>query len=45
MLTNLDNSTEDYNGRLQKMMILQVIQKIFCEMLIVGGGVWTVMGF
>ena len=37
MLTNLDNSTDDYNGHLQKIMILQVIQQIFCEMLIGGG--------
>ena len=36
MLTNLDNSTDDYNGNLQKNMILQVIQQIFCEMLIGG---------
>ena len=34
---NLDNSTEDYNGHLQKIMILQVIQQILCEMLIGGG--------
>ena len=38
MLTNLDNSTYDYNGHLQIIMILQVIQQIFCEMLIEGGG-------
>ena len=36
MLTNLDNSTDDYNGHLQKIMILKVIQQIFCEMLIGG---------
>ena len=36
MLTNLDNSTEDYNGHLQEIMILQVIQQIFFEMLIGG---------
>ena len=34
MLTNLDNSIDDYNGHIQKIMILQVIQHIFCEMLI-----------
>ena len=34
MLTNLDNSIDDYNGLIQKIMILQVIQQIFCEMLI-----------
>ena len=34
MLKNLDNSTDDYNGNLQKIVILQVIQQIFCEMLI-----------
>ena len=36
ILTNLDNSTYDYNGHLQKIMILRVIQQIFCEMLIGG---------
>ena len=36
MLTNLDNITDDYDGHLQKMMILRVIQQIFCEMLIGG---------
>ena len=34
MLKNIDNSTDDYNGHIQKIMILQVIQQIFCEMLI-----------
>ena len=34
MMKNLDNSTYDYNGHIQKIMILQVIQQIFCEMLI-----------
>ena len=37
MLTNLGNSTDDYNGHIQKIMILQVIQHILCEMLIGGG--------
>ena len=36
MLTNLDNSLDDYNGHIQKIMILQVIQQILCEMLIGG---------
>ena len=36
MLTNLENSIHDYNGHIQKIMILQVIQQIFCEMLIGG---------
>ena len=36
MLTNLDNSIDDYNGHTQKIMILQVIQHICCEMLIGG---------
>ena len=36
MLTNLDNSIDDYNGHIQKIMILQVIQKMFFEMLIGG---------
>ena len=33
MLTNLGNSTDDYNGHIQKNMILPVIEHIFCEML------------
>ena len=33
---NLDNSTDDYRGYVQKIMIMQVIQQIFCEMLIGG---------
>ena len=36
ILTNLDNITEDYNGHLHKIMILQVFQLMFCEMLIGG---------
>ena len=32
----MDNSTDDYNGYVQKIMILQVIKQIFCEMLIGG---------
>ena len=36
MLTNIDNSLDDYEGHIQKIMILQVIQQIFCEMLIGG---------
>ena len=36
MLINLDNSKDDYNGNLQKIMIPQVIQQILCEMLIGG---------
>ena len=36
VLENLDNSTYDYRGHIQKIMILQVIQLIFCEMLIGG---------
>ena len=33
-IENQDNSTDGYNGYVQKIMILQVIQQIFCEMLI-----------
>ena len=29
----MDNSTDDYRGYIQKIMILQVIQKIFCKIL------------
>ena len=31
-----NNITDDYNGYLQKVLILQVIEQIFCEMLIGG---------
>ena len=34
MITYLDNSTDDYNGHILKILILQVIQHIFCVMLI-----------
>ena len=36
VLTDLDNILEDYNSDIQKIMILQVIQHIFCEILIGG---------
>ena len=36
MLTNLGNSTDDYNGHIQKIMILQGIQQILCKLLIGG---------
>ena len=36
LLTNLDNSTDDYNGNLQKIVVLRVIQQIFC-VLFIGG--------
>ena len=36
IIENLDNSTTDYRGYIQKVMILQVIQHIPCEMLISG---------
>ena len=45
MLTNMDNSTDDYNGHLQKSMILQMIQQIFCEMLIGGEKITKSNGF
>ena len=35
-LENLDNSTYDYNGYVHKIMILQVILNILCEILIGG---------
>ena len=31
MLTNIDNSTDDYNGHKQKIMIIQVIQQFFVK--------------
>ena len=36
VIGNLDNSEDDYRDYIQKIMILQVIQQIFCEMLIGG---------
>ena len=36
MLRNLDNILDDYNSHIQKIMILKVIQNMFCEMLIGG---------
>ena len=36
LLKNIDNSIDDYNCHIQKIMILQVIQQIFCEMLVRG---------
>ena len=36
IIENLDNIKDDYRGYIQKIMILQVIQDSFCEMLIVG---------
>ena len=35
-IENTDNRKDDYRGYTQKIMILQVIQQIFCEMLIGG---------
>ena len=35
-LENMDNSEYDYKSYIQEIMILQVIQNIFCEMLIDG---------
>ena len=32
MLKNIGNSIDDYNDHIQKIMILQVIQQMFCEM-------------
>ena len=43
ILTNLENSAEDYNSHLQKIIILQVIQQILCEILIGGVKFLTVM--
>ena len=31
MLKNIDNIIDDYNGHIQKIMILQVIQQIFVK--------------
>ena len=36
MLINLDNSLDDYNSHIQKIITLQVIQNIFCGILIGG---------
>ena len=40
-----DNSEDDYRCYIQKIMILQVIQQVFCEMLIGGRNVLTVIFF
>ena len=36
IIENMDNIEDDYRGYIQKIMILQVIQLFFCEMLIGG---------
>ena len=36
MLTKIDNSIDDYNDHIHKIMIPQLIQQIWCEMLIGG---------
>ena len=36
IIEHMDNSEDDYRGYIQKIMILQVIQQIFCEILIGG---------
>ena len=36
-IEHINNSEDDYSGYVQKIMILQIIQQIFCEMLIGGG--------
>ena len=36
ILENLDKSTDDYRVYVQKIMIMQVIQQLFCEILIGG---------
>ena len=36
IIENMDNSADIYRGYTQKMIILQVIQQIFCEMVIGG---------
>ena len=41
----MDNSTDNYRGYKQKIMILQVIQHIFCEILIGGRKLLTVICF
>ena len=33
---HMDNSEDDYKGYIQRIMMLQVIQQIFCDMLICG---------
>ena len=38
---NMDNSSDDYRGYIQKIMILQVIQHIFGEILIGGRNVFS----
>ena len=45
IIPNLDARTDDYNGYIQKNILLKVIQQNFCEMLIVGRNLLSVMGF
>ena len=44
-IEHTNNSKDDYGGYIQKIMILQVIQQIFCEMLIGGRKLLTVIFF
>ena len=41
----MDNIEDDYRGYIQKIMILQVIQHIFCEMLTGGRIIFTLICF
>ena len=45
IIENLDNSEDNYRAYIQKIMILQVIQQIFCKMLIGGRKVFTLICF
>ena len=45
IIENLDNSTDDYNGYIQKVMILKVIQQIFVKCSLVEEKLLTVMCF
>ena len=45
IIEHMDNSKDDYRGYIQKIMMLQVIQHIFCEMLIGGRKLLTVICF
>ena len=41
IIEHMDNIKDYYRGYIQKIMILQVIQQIFCEMLIGGRNVFN----
>ena len=45
IIEHMDNSEDDHRDYIQKIIILQFIQQIFCEMLIGGRNVFTMIRF